>query len=102
MIILEELYVDVANNKSETCILLPQDSKTKLVDLALSWFYRNVNYVPIPETNRSKQSKQLYDSFFYDLKTCKILYIDKKDKTNIYIYIYMHYLIKDNFMTEIE
>ncbi|MDE5553015.1 MAG: DUF1561 family protein [Malacoplasma sp.] len=82
----EVLYIVLADKRTETCILLPQDSKTKLVDLALSWFYRNVNYVPIPETNRSNQSKQIYDSFFYDLKTCKILYIDKKDKTKRNIY----------------
>ncbi|MDE5767512.1 MAG: DUF1561 family protein [Malacoplasma sp.] len=82
----EDLYLVVAQNKTESCILLPQDSKTKLVDLGLSWFYQNINYVPIPETNRSKQSKQLYNLFFYDLKTCKIVYIDMKDKTKRNIY----------------
>ena len=75
----EDLYLVIADNKSETCILLSQESKTKLVDLSLSWFYQNINYVPTPENERSKQSKPEYDSFFYDLKTCKIIYIDKVD-----------------------
>lgn len=80
----EELYIVVAENRCDTCILLPQDSKTKLIDISLSWVYEGINYVPVPERNASKAIGQQKNYFFYDLKTCKILYIDKYKGRNIF------------------
>ncbi len=82
----EELYVVVAENKCDTCILLPQNSKTKLVDISLSWVYDGLNYVPRPEDNTSIERGPQKNIFFYDLKTYKIIYISNNvyKKTSIY------------------
>ncbi|MDE6894391.1 MAG: hypothetical protein K2J02_03395 [Malacoplasma sp.] len=74
----EELYIVVSENRCDDCVLLPQDSDTKLVDLQLSWFYKNQNYVPIPESGRSKAASPQRNMFFYDLNSYKIIYITKK------------------------
>lgn len=52
----EELYLLVSETTSDTCILLQQDAKTKLVYISLSWFYEYTNYVLRPENNSSKAS----------------------------------------------
>lgn len=74
----EEIYISIGVSRCDTCILLPQETKSKLIDIQLSWFYENQNYVPIPESNLSKAGKQLINTFFYDLNTYKILYINQK------------------------
>ncbi|MDE6429137.1 MAG: hypothetical protein K2K18_01340 [Malacoplasma sp.] len=76
----EELYIVVSENRCDDCVLLPQESDTKLIDLQLSWFYQNQNYVPIPETGRSKAAAPPINMFFYDLKSYKIIYIDNKGR----------------------
>ena len=74
----EEIYIVISENRCDDCVLLPQESETKLVDIQLSWFYQNQNYFPIPETGRSKAGSQPRNLFFYDLKSYKIIYINNK------------------------
>lgn len=76
----EEVYIVIGNNYCDTCILLPQNPPTKLLDIGLSWYYQNQNYVIIPESGWSKASIQLKNTFFYDINTYKILYINKAGK----------------------
>lgn len=71
----EELYLVIDTNLSDSCLLLKQRSESNLIDLGLSWFYKKQNYIPIPETGYSKAAAPVRKSFFYDLNTCKILYI---------------------------
>ncbi|WP_052664064.1 scabin-related ADP-ribosyltransferase [Mycoplasmoides alvi] len=73
----EEVYISISKDTCDTCILLPQESKTKLIDIELSWFYQNQNYVIVPETGWSKAAAIPRNKFFYDLNTYKIVYIDK-------------------------
>lgn len=76
----DELYVVISDNRCDDCVLLPQRTDSKLVDIGLSWFYENTNYVFIPESNTSKQGHMLKNTFFYDLNTYKIAYMDKNLK----------------------
>ena len=76
----EDLYIVVSENRCDDCVLLPQKSETKLVDIHLSWFYDNQNYVPIPETGWSQPEGQPINTFFYDLNSHKIIYINSKGK----------------------
>ena len=76
----EELFLVLSKNRCDSCILLQQRARTQLVDIGLSWFLDNQNYVPVPETGWSKESKVLQNTFFYDLNTYKIIYIDKNEE----------------------
>ena len=78
----EELYLVLAKNRCDSCILLQQRPRTQLLDIGLSWFLDNQNYVPVPETGWSKESKVLQNTFFYDLNTYKIIYIDKNEEVS--------------------
>ena len=78
----EEVYLVIANNKCDACILLPQKPKSQLVDIGLSWYYNGKNFVPEPHKNVSYESEMLRQKFFYDLTTYRILYL--KGDGNVY------------------
>lgn len=76
----EEMCLSVGQDTCPEYIILPQSPRTNLVDLQLSWFYDRQNYVPVPESGWSKASKPISNTFFYDLNSYKILYIQKSGK----------------------
>ncbi|MCF0217963.1 MAG: hypothetical protein HUJ42_02860 [Malacoplasma sp.] len=76
----EEVLIVVTEKRCDSCIILTQNANMRLMDLGLSWFYQSATYSPIPETNRSYNSLPIKNSFFYDLNSYKILYINKNGK----------------------
>ncbi len=73
----EELYLVLDKTRGDSCILLPQKPIAQLIDLQLSWFYKNQNYVPVPESGYSAAGKPRPHAFFYDLDSYKIVYVDR-------------------------
>lgn len=76
----EELFLVVGPNFSNDFMLLPQNPATRLVDLKMSWLVDNTSYIPVPQTNTAKASHGQQNTFFFDLISKKILYIDPSGK----------------------
>jgi len=72
----EQLYLTIDKDKTDYCILFPQSAHTKLVDISLGWEYQNLMYSIIPESGFSVQGKFKKLTFFYDLITKQIIYVN--------------------------
>lgn len=71
----EKLYFAVDSQKTYADFLRTQGNNSHLIDLGLSWFYLEHNYVIIPETGYSYAGAAPEKRFFYDLITRKIIYV---------------------------
>lgn len=76
----EILYININKDKTLSNMLLQQQGLTQLLDLQLSWYSTKQFFTPIPESGFSKAVLPKEKSFFYDLNTNKIIYINKDNE----------------------